>query len=201
MTAPTTREPFRNYITPAGLQRLRDELRFLLTRERPAVTEVVAWAAGNGDRSENADYQYGKRRLRQIDSRIRFLTKRIDAAHVVDPEAPRSGRAATRVFFGATVSYRNGAGVDQVVTIVGADEVDLDRRYISWASPLARALMKAGPGDRVVLRAPGGTEHLEIADVSYQRIPIEPFTEPPGAESVMKARSERVALHNGGVTR
>src|SRR6476659_9518091 len=100
----------KNYSTPEGLQRLRDELRFLLTRERPAVTDVVAWAAGNGDRSENADYQYGKRRLRQIDGRIRFLTKRIDAAHVVDPESPRSGRAATHIFFGATVRYVNGAG-------------------------------------------------------------------------------------------
>src|SRR5438094_4260475 len=114
----------KNYITPGGLQRLRDELRFLLTRERPAVTQVVAWAASNGDRSENADYQYGKRRLRQIDGRIHFLTKRIDAARVVDPEAPRSGRAATQVFFGATVRYANGAGSEQVVSVVGADEVD-----------------------------------------------------------------------------
>src|SRR6187401_2465237 len=95
----------KNYITPAGLQRLRDELKFLLTRERPAVTAVVTWAAGNGDRSENADYQYGKRRLRQIDKRIRFLTRRINAAVVVDPQAPRSGRAATQIFFGATVRY------------------------------------------------------------------------------------------------
>ena len=188
MTTRTAKEPPKNYITPAGLQRLRDERRFLLTRERPAVTEVVAWAAGNGDRSENADYQYGKRRLRQIDSRIRFLTRRIDAAHVVDPEAPRSGRAASRVFFGATVSYRNGAGAEQVVTIVGADEVDLHRRYISWASPLARALMKAGPGDRVVLRAPAGPEHLEVLDVRYQRVAVEPFSEPPGAESAGKRR-------------
>src|SRR6476646_7770174 len=99
----------KNYITPSGLQRLRDEHRFLLTRERPAVTQVVAWAASNGDRSENADYQYGKRRLRQIDRRIRFLTKRIDAAEVVDPQAPRSGWAASRVFFGATVRYANMA--------------------------------------------------------------------------------------------
>src|SRR4051812_10485720 len=131
----------KNYITPGGLQRLKEEHRFLLARERPAVTKVVAWAASNGDRSENADYQYGKRRLRQIDGRIRFLTKRIDAAEVVDPEAPRHGRAATQVFFGATVRYVNGAGKEQVVTIVGADEVDLDRRQISWVSPLARALM------------------------------------------------------------
>src|SRR5881628_1630273 len=148
----------KNYITPAGLQRLKDEHRFLLTRERPAVTQVVAWAASNGDRSENADYQYGKRRLRQIDRRIRFLTKRIDAAEVVDPEAPRRGRAATQVFFGATVRYANAAGTERVVSIVGLDEVDLDRNYISWASPLARALMKSGPGDRVVLHAPAGAE-------------------------------------------
>src|SRR5678810_920535 len=100
----------KNYITPSGLQRLRDELRFLLTRERPAVTQVVAWAAGNGDRSENADYQYGKRRLRQIDRRIRFLRKRIDASEVVDPEAPRSGNAAERIFFGATVRYLTSTG-------------------------------------------------------------------------------------------
>jgi len=103
--------PVKNYITPSGLQRLKDEHRFLLTRERPAVTEVVAWAASNGDRSENADYQYGKRRLRQIDGRIRFLTKRIEAAEVVDPEAPRAGQAATRAFFGATVRYAHAAGV------------------------------------------------------------------------------------------
>src|SRR3954449_8748745 len=109
----------KNYLTPAGLQRLKDEHRFLLNRERPAVTQVVAWAAGNGDRSENADYQYGKRRLRQIDSRIRFLTKRIDAAAVVDPEAPRTGRASTHVFFGATVTYADAAGAERVVSIVG----------------------------------------------------------------------------------
>src|SRR5499426_2437181 len=127
----------KNYITPSGLQRLRDELRFLLTRERPAVTQVVAWAAGNGDRSENADYQYGKRRLREIDRRIRFLTKRIDAAEVVNPAAPRSGRAATHVFFGATVRYATASGADRVVSIVGLDEVDLVRNHISWRSPLA----------------------------------------------------------------
>jgi transcription elongation factor GreB len=178
----------KNYITPAGLQRLKDELKFLLGRERPAVTEVVAWAAGNGDRSENADYQYGKRRLREIDRRIRFLTKRIDAAEPVDPEAPRRGRAATHVFFGATVRYANGAGAEREVTIVGLDEIDLDRHRISWVSPLARALMKAGPGDTVVLRAPGGTEELQILEVRYVPIPVEPFTEPPGAEAAMKAR-------------
>jgi transcription elongation factor GreB len=178
----------KNYITPAGLQRLRDELRFLLTRERPAVTEVVAWAASNGDRSENADYQYGKRRLREIDRRIRFLGKRIDAAEVVDPEAPRRGRAATHVFFGATVRYANAAGTERVVTIVGLDEVDLDRNRISWMSPLARALTKSGPGDSVVVYAPGGTEQLEILDVRYVHIPIDAFSDPPGAESMAKAR-------------
>jgi transcription elongation factor GreB len=179
----------KNYITPSGLQRLRDELRFLLARERPAVTQVVAWAASNGDRSENADYQYGKRRLRQIDGRIRFLRKRIDAASVVDPEATRDGRAATHVFFGATVRYANAAGTEREVRIVGIDEIDLDRNHISWMSPLARALMKSGPGDSVVLEAPGSTEHLEILEVRYERIPMEPFREPPGAESAPKGRA------------
>src|SRR5436305_4642902 len=131
MSTPFTKPP-RNYITPNGLQRLKDEHRFLLTRERPAVTRVVTWAAGNGDRSENADYQYGKRRLRAIDRRIRFLEKRIDAAEVVDPEAPRGGRAATQVFFGATVRYANAAATERTVSVVGVDEVDLDRHHISW---------------------------------------------------------------------
>ena len=185
---PAPRVRVKNYITPSGLQRLKDEHRFLLIRERPAVTQVVAWAASNGDRSENADYQYGKKRLRQIDSRIRFLTKRIDAAEVVDPETPRAARAATRVFFGATVRYANAAGTERVVSIVGLDEVDLDRNHISWVSPLARALIKAGEGDRVVLRAPGGAEKLEILEVRYERIPVEPFIEPPGAESAGKTR-------------
>ena len=178
----------KNYITPSGFQRLREERRFLLTRERPAVTRVVAWAASNGDRSENADYQYNKRRLRQIDRRIRFLTKRIEAAEVVDPEAPRAGRAATHVFFGATVRYTNAAGTERVVSIIGRDEVDLDRNHISWVSPLARALMKSGPGDRVVLRAPGSTEHLQILEVRYERIPVAEFSEPPGAEAAPNAR-------------
>jgi transcription elongation factor GreB len=175
--------PAKNYITPAGLERLRAELKFLLTRERPAVTEVVTWAAGNGDRSENADYHYGKKRLREIDRRIRFLRKRIDAAEIVDPAAPRTGRAATHIFFGATVRYATTAGTEREVRIVGADEIDLDRGYITWMSPLARALMKAGPGDTVILRAPGGTEELEILEVRYEHIPIEPFTPPPGAQA------------------
>jgi transcription elongation factor GreB len=184
---PAGKHPLKNYITPDGLQRLKAELKFLLTRERPAVTQVVSWAAGNGDRSENADYQYGKRRLRQIDGRIRFLTKRIDAAQVVDPEAPRSGRAAMQAFFGATVRYINAAGMAREVSIVGIDEVDPDRNHISWVSPLGRALMKSSPGDRVVLQAPGGTEQLQILDVRYERIAVKAFAEPPGAESRVPA--------------
>src|SRR5271166_5668072 len=187
--------PVKNYITPSGLERLKDEHRFLLTRERPAVTEVVAWAAGNGDRSENADYQYGKRRLRQIDGRIRFLTKRIEAAEVVDPEAPRAGQANSkekpRAFFGATVRYANAAGVSRVVSIVGTDEVDLERNHISWVSPLGRALMKSAAGDRVVLQAPGGTAYLTVLEVCYERISVEPFREPPGAEASAKGLPRR----------
>ena len=166
------------------------------------MTKVVAWAASNGDRSENADYLYAKRRLRQIDSRIRFLTKRIDAAEVVDPARPRPGSAGTRVFFGATVTYKvlalslrshetpassGEAGEPIVVCIVGIDEVDLNRRHISWVSPLARALMKSGPGDRVIVQAPKKTEHLEILDVEYALIPVDPFREPPGAEAAPRA--------------
>src|SRR4029079_13581822 len=181
----------KNYITPSGLQRLKDEHRFLLTRERPAVTKVVAWAASNGDRSENADYQYGKRRLRQIDGRIRFLTKRIDTAEVVDPERPRAGQAATRAFFGATVRYANAAGTERVVSIVGTDEVDLSRNHISWVSPLGRALMKSTVGDSVVLQATGGTECLTVLGVSYERISVEPFREPPGSEASAKELSRR----------
>ena len=178
--------PLKNYITPAGLQRLKDEHSFLLSRERPAVVEVVAWAASNGDRSENADYQYGKRRLNQIDSRIRFLTKRIDAAVVVDPAARRPAAAASRVFFGATVTYNDASGVEHVVSIVGIDEVDLNRGYISWRSPVANALMKASVGDSVNLQAPGKTERLEIVDVEYVPLTIEAFREPLGAESKPK---------------
>src|SRR5579871_548052 len=178
----------KNYITPGGLERLKDERHFLLTKDRPAVVEVVAWAAGNGDRSENADYQYGKRRLRQIDGRIRFLTKRIKAAEVVDPEARRSGQAPTRAFFGATVRYANAAGVERVVSIVGTDEIDLDRNYISWESPLGRALLKSAAGDSVVLQAPGGTEYLDVLEVCYHIIPVSRLQEPSEAESPSQNR-------------
>jgi len=181
----------KNYITRSGLQRLKDEHRFLLTRERPAVAEVVAWAASNGDRSDNADYRYGKRRLRQIDARIRFLTKRIEAAEAVDPEAPRAGQAKTSTFFVATVRYANAAGAERVVSIVGTDEVDLSRNHISWVSPLGRALMKSAAGDTVVLQAPGGTDSLTVLDVCYQRIAVEPFREPPGSEASGKGPRRR----------
>lgn len=186
---PAARE--RNYITPSGLQRLKDEHLFLLTRDRPAVVEVVAWAAGNGDRSENADYLYGKRRLRQIDGRIRFLTKRIDAAEVVDPEAPRTGQARTRAYFGATVRYADAAGAERTVSIVGTDEVDLSRNHISWISPLGRALMRSAAGDSVILQAPSRIEHLTVLEVRYQRISVEPFREPPGSEESAKGRPRR----------
>jgi transcription elongation factor GreB len=161
----------KNYITAGGKQRLADELQYLLNKDRPAVTAVVSWAARNGDRSENADYQYGKRRLREIDRRIRFLTRRLDSAEVVDmptgPDDPRAGR----VFFGATVTYVDGKSRQNTVTIVGVDEIDVKRNQISWVSPLARALMKSGPGDSVIVRVPDGCEELEIIDVHY--VPIE----------------------------
>jgi len=169
----------KNYITAGGLQRLKDELDYLLNKDRPAVTAAVSWAAGNGDRSENADYQYGKRRLREIDRRIRFLTRRLDLAEVVDlADAPDDARAG-RVFFGATVTYADENGSRNTVTIVGVDEIDLKRNHISWVSPLARALMKASPGDSVIVRVPGGTEDLEIIDVRYvpiATVPFEPVT-------------------------
>jgi transcription elongation factor GreB len=184
----------KNYITPSGLQRLKDEHRFLLTRERPAMAEVVAWAASNGDRSENADYQYGKRRLRQIDGRIRFLTKRIEAAEVVDPESPRAGQSKTRAFFGATVRYANAAGAEREVSIVGTGEVDLNRNHISWVSPLGRALMKSAAGESVVLQAPAGKEYLTVLEVCYERINVEPFREPPGSEASEKRLPRDVNL-------
>jgi transcription elongation factor GreB len=143
------------------------------------------------NRSDNADYRYGKRRLRQIDSRIRFLTTRIEAAEVVDPEAPRSGQAATKAFFGATVRYANAAGVSRVVSIVGTDEIDLDRNHISWVSPLGRALMKSSAGDSVVLQLPEGTEDLTVLEVRYERIAVEPFREPPGSEASAKGLPRR----------
>ena len=175
-----------NYITPGGLERLKAEHQFLLTKDRPTVTEVVAWAASNGDRSENADYQYAKRRLRQIDGRIRHLSKRMEAAEVVDPEAPRSALRAAKVYFGATVVYANAAGEQRQVSIVGVDEVDLDRNHVSWVSPLGRAFLRSGEGDTVVLEAPGGKERLTVLEVRYERIHVEPFREPTGSYAAAK---------------
>ena len=165
----------RNYITPGGLQRLKDELQYLLHKERPAVTAVVSWAAGNGDRSENADYHYGKRRLREIDRRIRFLGKRIDLAQVIDPEQPRGDRAH-QVFFGATVSYAGQSGELHTVTIVGVDEIDLALGRISWVSPLARTLLKARVGDTLLFHAPAGSQELTIVELRYAPIDTPAFS-------------------------
>ena len=154
----------KNYITPAGHQRLRDELLQLLDTERPEVVRLVSWAASNGDRSENGDYIYGKKRLREIDRRIRFLTKRLDNAEVVDPSVHHG---SDQVFFGATVTYENQRGESHTVTIVGIDELDPLKGRISWISPVARALTKSREGDEVALQTPSGLEQLTILDVSY----------------------------------
>ena len=165
----------KNYITPGGHQRLKDEFQYLLKKDRPTVTAAVSWAAKNGDRSENADYQYGKKRLREIDRRLRFLTKRLDIAEAVDPAAPREPEIADQVFFGATVTYAHANGDENTITIVGVDEVDMTRNHISWISPLARALMKSRPGDTVTLRAPGGVEELDVIEVRYLQVEVEAF--------------------------
>lgn len=152
------------YVTPAGLVRMEQELRHLLRVERPGIVEIVSWAAGNGDRSENGDYLYGKKRLREIDRRIRFLEKRIDNALVVDPALQKR---RNRVFFGATVTFLEEDGTDRTVTIVGVDEAGIDRGEISLASPVALALLGAGVGDEVILRTPGKTVLLEITVITY----------------------------------
>ena len=154
----------KNYMTPKGFKALQDELRVLQKDERPKVVEVVTWAAGNGDRSENGDYQYGKKRLREIDRRSRYLSKRLGTATVVDPNAQQS---LEQIFFGATVTYARDDAKEHTVKIVGVDEADVARNKISWLSPLARALMKAREGDTVEFRAPGGTETIEILALSY----------------------------------
>ena len=154
----------KNYMTPEGHRRIRDELHRLLRVERPKVVETVAWAAGNGDRSENGDYIYGKRRLHEIDRRIRFLSRRLEGAEVVDPDQQKN---RDQVFFGATVTYVNGRGTEMTITIVGVDEADLDRGQVSWLSPVARALMKAHRGDIVELRAPAGVEQIEVLAIRY----------------------------------
>jgi transcription elongation factor GreB len=160
----------KNYMTPAGFARLKGELDHLVGRERPELVATVAWAAGNGDRSENGDYIYGKKRLREIDRRIRFLIKRLDVAEVVDPQSRRDDDDADRVFFGATVKVRNARSEERIVSIVGVDEIDTARGYISWVSPMARALLKAREGDTVTLNTPGGLEELYILEVRYQHL-------------------------------
>lgn len=158
----------RNYITPAGFARLSAELDHLVKKERPELVATVAWAASNGDRSENGDYLYGKKRLREIDRRIRFLLKRLDLAEVVDPAARREDTG--QVFFGATVTVANARGEERELAIVGVDEIDPARGYISWVSPMARALLKSRIGDTVVLHTPGGSEELDVVDVRYANL-------------------------------
>ena len=159
--------PPKNYITPTGWQALKDELYQLVHKERPEIVQVVNWAASNGDRSENGDYLYGKRRMREIDRRIRFLTKRLEAAVVVDPE---TREPTDQVFFSATVALLRGDGSEQTVKIVGVDEIDTAANKISWVSPLARCLIKAREGDEVVLHGPEGRETIEILSVQYLNI-------------------------------
>src|SRR6266852_7952864 len=155
----------KNYMTPQGHRQLQEELRTLLRVERPKVVDVVAWAAGNGDRSENGDYIYGKRRLREIDRRIRFLTKRLEISQVVDPAQQKN---LDQVFFGATVTYRNARAAERTIMIVGVDEADLARGQVSWVSPIARALLKAREGDTVELRTPAGLERIEVLAIEYR---------------------------------
>jgi transcription elongation factor GreB len=154
-------------MTPQGYSRLKNELTHLLNTERPELVKVVSWAAGNGDRSENGDYLYGKKRLREIDRRIRYLTRRLDYSEVVDPAA----RGETeQVFFGATVDYIDDAGEKHTITIVGLDEVDTARGHVSWISPIAAALIKHSVGDTVPLRTPSGVRRIEIVDVRYEAL-------------------------------
>jgi transcription elongation factor GreB len=157
----------RNYITPAGHARLRTELKHLLDVERPEMVRTVAWAASNGDRSENGDYIYGKRRLREIDRRIRFLTRRLDHAEVVDPGLRED---CDQVFFGATVTYVDGHGEERTITIVGMDEVDPARNHVSWIAPISRALIKARVGDVVNFQSPRGREEIEVVEVRYETL-------------------------------
>ena len=157
----------RNYMTPGGFHRMKDELDRLLQKERPELVATVSWAAGNGDRSENGDYIYGKKRLRELDRRIRFLIGRLDRAEVVDPAARRDDDGADRVYFGATVTVADEHGHQRRLSIVGIDEIDTERGYISWISPVARALLKAREGDSVTVRTPAGPEELEVLSVRY----------------------------------
>ena len=157
---------FKNYITPDGLVRLQAELKHLRSVERPKVVETVAWAAGNGDRSENGDYIYGKKRLREIDRRMRFLMKRLQIAEVVDQSQQKN---RDQVFFGATVTYASEAGDEKTIRIVGVDEARLEEGEVSWVSPIARALLKAWEGDVVKVRTPNGLEEIEVVEISYSQ--------------------------------
>ena len=157
---------FKNYITPDGLARLQAELKHLRSVERPKVVETVAWAAGNGDRSENGDYIYGKKRLREIDRRMRFLMKRLQIAEVVDQSQQKN---RDQVFFGATVTYASKAGDEKTIRIVGVDEARLEEGEVSWVSPIARALLKAWEGDVVKVRTPNGLEEIEVVEISYSQ--------------------------------
>jgi transcription elongation factor GreB len=154
----------KNYMTPAGNKRLRDELSHLMRVERPKVVEIVSWAAGNGDRSENGDYLYGKKRLREIDRRVRFLTKRLEIAEVVDQRLQKNRE---QVFFGATVTYENQRGEEKTIRIVGVDEARLELGEVSWISPIARALLKAREGDVVKVMTPTGPEDIEVVEIAY----------------------------------
>ena len=158
----------RNYMTPAGYARLRAEFMELLDVERPKIVEIVSWAAKNGDRSENGDYLYGKKRLREIDRRLRFLTKRLDIAEVADPSIHHG---KDQIFFGATVTYANARGEERTITIKGIDESESLQGEVSWISPIARTLLKAREGDELQLMTPGGLEKIEVLEVSYPKPP------------------------------
>jgi transcription elongation factor GreB len=173
--APQLPAGLKNYITPAGYQRLRDEFDRLWKIERPALVQTITWAASNGDRSENGDYIYGKKRLREIDRRIRFLSKRLENSEVVDP-AQRG--ECDQVFFGATVTVCGNDDCERTYSIVGVDEADAGRNLISWVSPLARALLKAREADVVKVQLPGGMEELEIVEIGYRSISLEPEQTP-----------------------
>jgi len=155
----------KNYMTPKGFAALQDELRKLMREERPKVVETVAWAASNGDRSENGDYIYGKKRLREIDKRMRYLTKRIETAEVVNPERQKG---LEQVFFGATVTYAYNDGNERTVSLVGIDEADITQGKISWISPVAKALLKAKVGDEVEVRSPAGSDIIEVLAINYE---------------------------------
>lgn len=169
-------DSYKNYITPDGHTRLMDELSWLMNKERPKITATVSWAAKNGDRSENGDYIYGKRRLREIDRRIHYLTKRLDVAEVIDPTVLRDDE--TQIFFGATVTFSDSDNRTETVSIVGVDEIDTTKKYISWISPMAKALIRSREGDIVNFHTPAGIKEIKVLKVKYKTIPIELFAPP-----------------------